>query len=80
VLSTKERSVAQRVKFDDLPDSAHVDDKTLAEVFGTSTTTIWRRAKQGTLPKPVRFSSRCTRWNVGDIRKNLAAHRGDDKG
>lgn len=72
--------MAQRTSFDDLPNDAHVDDKTLAEVFGTSTTTIWRRAKRGDIPKPTRFSSRCTRWRVGDIRAVIATYRDDDKG
>lgn len=67
----------QQSGFDELPDSAHVDDKTLAALFGTSTTTIWRRVRRGELPQPVRFSTRCTRWRVGEIRAVLAAHRGD---
>ena len=60
------------LSFDELPDSALVDDKTLAIVFGVQPGTIWRRSRAGELPPPVKFSSRCTRWNVGAVRKVLA--------
>lgn len=63
---------AKSSNFDALPDSANIDDKTMAEVFGVAPSTIWRRARAGDLPKPTRFSDRCTRWNVGQVRQVLA--------
>lgn len=59
--------------FDELPDSAYVDDKIVGVLFGVTPSTIWRRVRVGDLPAPIRFSSRCTRWNVGVVRKALAA-------
>jgi predicted DNA-binding transcriptional regulator AlpA len=59
--------------FGRLDDSAYVNDKAVAELFGVSTKTIWRRTSLGALPRPVRFTNRCTRWRVGDIRAALAA-------
>lgn len=61
--------------FDELPDSAMTDARTLAGLMGCSVNTIWRRAKAGIIPSPIRISSQQTRWRVGDVRqalKNLA--------
>lgn len=58
--------------FDDLPDAAHVSAAVLAELFGCDTSTVWRRARSGHLPRPIRFSSRSTRWNVGQVRQAVA--------
>ncbi len=58
--------------FDTLPDSAMVDVKTVAGILGRSTGSIWRDARQGTIPKPVKTGPYSTRWNVGAIRRHLA--------
>lgn len=29
--------------------------------------TIWRMAKEGSFPKPVKLSPGCTRWRVADL-------------
>lgn len=61
-------------KFDTWPDSALVDDKIVAGVFGCSRNTVWRRAKAGGIwPRPIKVSDQQTRFRVGDIRKALAA-------
>ncbi|WP_244125050.1 helix-turn-helix transcriptional regulator [Burkholderia gladioli] len=57
-------------RFDDLPNSAHVDVKTVAALFGCSVPTVWNRARSGELPAPRKFSAH-TRWNVGELRKRL---------
>jgi len=36
----------------------------VAERFGVSTPTIWRWLKASQLPKPVKLSAGCTRWNI----------------
>lgn len=59
--------------FDTLPNSALVNDKVFAVVLGCSRNTIWRRARAGIIPKPIRVSTHHSRWRVGDIRKVLAA-------
>ncbi|MGM3273720.1 helix-turn-helix transcriptional regulator [Ralstonia sp. 24A2] len=57
--------------FDDLPNSAHVDCKTVAALFSTTRTTVWRRSAAGLLPKPRKFGA-SARWNVGELRAVLA--------
>ncbi|HCZ13488.1 MAG: putative transcriptional regulator [Candidatus Accumulibacter phosphatis] len=60
------------VEFDHLPDSALISVETLAGLQGCSANTIWRRAKAGALPPPIRVSSAQTRWRVGDVRAAMA--------
>lgn len=59
--------------FDALPDAALVPDKIVAAVFGCSVPTVWRMARDGKIPAPVRTGTRMTRWQVGGLRKALAA-------
>ncbi len=60
------------ITFDALPDSAFVQSATLAALFQTSSTTIWRWAKDGRLPKPRKIGGNSTRWNVGEVRQAIA--------
>ena len=57
--------------FDDLPDSAQVDAKTVAGLFGCAVPTVWRRSARGELPRPRKFGV-SARWNVGELRAVLA--------
>lgn len=59
--------------FDKQPDAAHVRDKVVAGLLGCSVPTVWRMAKDGRLPKPIKLSLRITGWNVGQIRAALRA-------
>jgi predicted DNA-binding transcriptional regulator AlpA len=59
--------------FDLLPDSANVRLPIVAALNGCSSATVWRMVKRGTLPAPRKLSERVTAWNVGDLRKALAA-------
>ncbi len=59
-------------QFDELPDSAHVQVRTVAAVVGVSSATVWRMVRNGSLPSPKKLSLRCSRWNVGDLRRALA--------
>lgn len=63
--------------FDSLPDSAHVRQPVVEGLFGCSAASIWRRVRQGTLPKPQKFSERCTTWNVGELRQILSGSHGN---
>jgi predicted DNA-binding transcriptional regulator AlpA len=59
--------------FDSLPDSAHIRQPIVQALIGCSAATIWRMVRRGTLPAPRKLSERVTAWNVGDLRKALAA-------
>ena len=66
-------SVPKSLKqFDSLPDSAHVQLRTVAAIVGVSESTVWRMVKRGTLPEPKKLSARTSRWNVGAIRSVIA--------
>ncbi len=59
--------------FHSLPDEALIDVKFVAVLYQCSENTVWRRAKSGMLPTPIRVSPQQTRWRVGGIRKSLAS-------
>ena len=59
--------------FNALPDEALIDVRFVAVLFDCSENTVWRRAKPGVLPAPIRVSTQQTRWCVGGIRRALAA-------
>ena len=59
--------------FDSLPDSANVRQPVVQGLFGCSSATVWRNVKKGIIPTPKKLSERVTAWNVGDLRKALAA-------
>ena len=59
--------------FDSSPDSAHVRLPVVQALYGCSSATVWRMVKRGTLPAPRKLSERISAWNVGDLRKALAA-------
>ena len=69
----KRATTASLEVFDTLPDSALVDCFLLAMLLACSVGTVWRRARTGVLPAPVRVSPQQTRWRVGDVRKYLAS-------
>ncbi len=58
-------------RFDELPDAAHVDVRTVAGLFGISVPTVWRHVRSGTLPTPRKIGA-STRWSVADLRALLA--------
>ncbi|MHB1188754.1 helix-turn-helix transcriptional regulator [Thiobacillus sp.] len=58
--------------FDELPDSALVPDLTIAELLSCHRTSVWRMARDGKLPKPIKTGMNSTRWRVGEIRAALA--------
>lgn len=59
--------------FDSLPESAHVRLPVVQALYGCSPATVWRRVKSGEMPKPRKFSSRVSCWNVGELRVALSA-------
>jgi predicted DNA-binding transcriptional regulator AlpA len=57
--------------FDSLPSAAHVRQPVLEILFACSSSTVWRRVKDGRIPKPLKLSDRVTAWNVGKLRAVL---------
>jgi predicted DNA-binding transcriptional regulator AlpA len=57
--------------FDSLPDAAFVRQPVVEALFSCSGTTVWRRVKDGRIPKPRKLSDRVTGWNVGALRQAL---------
>ena len=57
--------------FDQLPDAAHVRQPIVERLFACSGATVWRRVKDGRIPKPRKYSDRVTAWNVGELRRAL---------
>lgn len=62
--------------FDSLPNAAHVRQPVLEILFACSSSTVWRRVKDGRIPKPLKISDRVTAWQVGELR---AALQGQNK-
>ena len=60
-------------QFDQLPDSANVRLPIVMRLYACSTASVWRGVKAGRIPKPRKLSPRTTCWNVGELRKALAA-------
>jgi len=66
-------SPATPADVDHYPDAAMVDVKTVAILTGRSIGSCWRDAREGRLPRPIKTGPACTRWNLGAIRRHLAA-------
>lgn len=65
------KPVSSLSEFDSLPGSAHVDIRTVAALFACAIPTVWRRSRNGQLPKPRKFGS-SARWNVAELRAVLS--------
>jgi predicted DNA-binding transcriptional regulator AlpA len=59
----------------ELHDSALVDIRVVAGLLGLKSKNAVRAriGRPGGFPDPIRLSSRCTRWRLGDIRAYIAA-------
>lgn len=74
LLKKPEQAISNALKnFDSLPDSANVRLPVVSALKACSPATIWRMVKRGELPAPRKVSQRITAWNVGELRKALAA-------
>jgi predicted DNA-binding transcriptional regulator AlpA len=58
--------------FDTLPDGAYVRVPVVCAMYGVSTSTAWRMARDGRIPAATKISLGVTAWRVGDIRADLA--------
>ena len=68
--------------FDHLPDSALLRETDLVRSpkrpnatapLPFSAATLWRMARAGTFPKPIKLAQRVTAWRVGDVRAWMAS-------
>ena len=72
-----ERTIPEALRlFDELPDSAYVRQPVVELLFGCSAATVWRRVKDGGIPRPRKLSERITGWNVGALRQALSDLKG----
>jgi prophage regulatory protein len=62
----------QQVELGALPKVRAIVDLSKSEIF--------RRIKADTFPKPVRLGSRCTRWNLQEVREWAAARLAEREG
>lgn len=62
--------------FDMLPDAASVRQPTVEALWACSPASVWRGVKAGRIPTPQKLGPRVTAWNVGELRKALAAVAG----
>lgn len=56
------------LRFDELPDSALVSQPVVEAVLDVSGPTVWRRIRDGRLPRPRKIGPRGNRWSVGELR------------
>lgn len=59
--------------FDTLPDSAFVKLPVVLGLCDCSAATAYRRIAAGILPTPKKFGPHSSAWNVGELRRALAA-------
>jgi prophage regulatory protein len=52
-----------------LPEIGYVRLPTLLAILPMSRTTIWRKAKSGEFPKPVKLYDTITAWKVEEVRE-----------
>ena len=45
----------------------YIQDTQLAARFAVSRITIWRWARKGTFPQPIKLTPGCTRWRLADV-------------
>ena len=60
------------LRFDELPDSAHVRLPVVRGLYGASASTIWRNVKAGAIPEPRKLTPAISAWNVGELRAALS--------
>ncbi len=51
-----------------LPETGFIRQSALLPLLGFSATTLWRRVKQGSFPRPLKLSVNVTAWRAEDIR------------
>lgn len=61
-------------QIDELPDSAFIRMPTMTLLYGGVTPAcIYKWVKAGLVPAPTKLGPQVSAWNLGEIRRNLAA-------
>jgi predicted DNA-binding transcriptional regulator AlpA len=61
-------------EFDRLPDAAFVRLPVVQALYGgVDASTVWKRVKAGKIPRPAKLAAMTTAWQVGELRRDLAA-------
>lgn len=47
----------------------YIDAKRLCDRYQISPPTLWRWAREGKMPKPIKIGPNCTRWKLEEIEK-----------
>jgi predicted DNA-binding transcriptional regulator AlpA len=42
-------------------------DRQVADLLGIARSSVWKFVKEATLPKPIRFGKRCSRWKRSSV-------------
>jgi predicted DNA-binding transcriptional regulator AlpA len=51
----------------------YLRDKQVAEMLTIGRSSVWRMAKEGKLPAPIKLSERVTVWKLSDIEAFIAS-------
>ena len=65
-----------QIDFDAFSDAQLIDVRLYANILGVKPVTVWRGIHAGTMAPPIKVGQRCTRFNVGEIRKKHGLPRG----
>ncbi|ORJ24929.1 AlpA family phage regulatory protein [Rouxiella badensis] len=68
---------AQNHSLSALPTTGMIRPKNLALLLGISESTIWRKVKNGTLPRPIKLSERVSAFDAIEINHWLVECRGE---
>ncbi|KAB2922686.1 MAG: AlpA family phage regulatory protein [Candidatus Contendobacter sp.] len=56
-----------------LPAEGFIRINQLVHFIPFSRTTVWRKAKDGAFPRPIKLSQQVTAWRVADVRDWIAS-------
>ena len=51
-----------------IPETGFLRQRQVLQIASFSATTLWRRCKAGTFPKPIKLSAQISAWRVEEIR------------
>ncbi|PRY97708.1 AlpA family transcriptional regulator [Jezberella montanilacus] len=72
-INSRTATLQQTANYDTLPDAVLIRPKQLVAsgLVPFSIVTVWRKAKAGTFPSPVKVTPAITAWKLGDVREWL---------
>ena len=65
------------LSMNELPPQGLSRFKDIAPLLPFNRSTIWRKVKEGTFPKPIRLSHKCTVWRNQDVLDWINAQAGE---